>query len=136
MFMKQQREADILRACLTWLRLHGVYCWRQNQGASRGEYQGKRRFLRFASVPGISDIVGVVADGTGRILCVETKRPGQSLTPYQHAFLDVVRSHGGIALVVHSVAELEQALAGVLAGTPATAARAAPPATGADEPPW
>jgi len=78
----------------------------------------------------------VVADGTGRILCVETKRPGQSLTPYQHAFLDVVRSHGGIALVVHSVAELEQALAGVLAGTPAAAVRAAPPATGGDEPPW
>jgi len=51
-----------------------------------------------------------------RILCVETKRPGQSLTPYQHAFLDVVRSHGGIALVVHSVAELEQALAGVPGG--------------------
>jgi len=38
--MKQLREADILRACLTWLRLHGVYCWRQNQGASRGEYKG------------------------------------------------------------------------------------------------
>ena len=49
--MLEPKEADILRDCLTWLKLHGVFCWRQNQGAIAGEYNGKRRFLRFSSAP-------------------------------------------------------------------------------------
>jgi hypothetical protein len=44
--MKDVRETDTVRACLTWLRLHGVFCWRQNQGAIGGEYKGKRRLWR------------------------------------------------------------------------------------------
>ena len=53
--MRDIREADILRTCLTWLQLQGIYCWRQNQGAISGVSKGKRRFFRFASATGISD---------------------------------------------------------------------------------
>jgi hypothetical protein len=108
--MREQREADILQACLTWLKLHGVFCWRQNQGAISGEYNGKRRFLRFASMAGISDIVGLLPP-SGRLLAVECKRPGRKPTPEQDTFLAIVRQSGGVGVCVHSLAELEQALA-------------------------
>jgi len=68
--MKEQRETDIVRDCLTWLRLHDVFCWRQNQGAITGQYHGKRRFLRFTSVDGVSDILGVLRP-QGLLLALE-----------------------------------------------------------------
>jgi VRR-NUC domain len=107
--MREPKEADILRDCLTWLKLHGVFCWRQNQGAITGEHNGKRRFLRFTSMAGVSDILGILAP-SGRLLAVETKRPGRKPTPEQEAFLDVIRQCGGVAVCVHSIDELEQAL--------------------------
>jgi hypothetical protein len=108
--MKEQRESDIVRDCLTWLRLQGVFCWRQNQGAITGSYKGKRRFLRFTSVDGVSDILGVLRP-QGQLLALEVKRPGKKPTPEQEAFLATVRDHGGIGAYVQSVAELEELLA-------------------------
>jgi len=115
--MREQKEADILRVCLTWLKLNRVFCWRQNQGAISGEHNGKRRFLRFTSMAGVSDILGVLPP-TGRVLAVECKRPGRKPTPEQEAFLDIVRQYGGVGVCVHSIDELEQALiaAGYLGG--------------------
>ncbi len=107
--MREPKEADILRDCLMWLKLHGVFCWRQNQGAITGEHNGKHRFLRFTSMAGVSDIVGMLPP-TGRLLAVECKRPGRHPTPEQQAFLDLVRESGGVALCVHGIGELEQSL--------------------------
>lgn len=107
--MRDIREADILRTCLTRLKLQGIYCWRQNQGAISGVSKGKRRFFRFASATGISDIVGLLRP-SGRLLAVEVKRPGRSLTAEQAAFLATTRDHGGVALCVHSLEELQEAL--------------------------
>jgi hypothetical protein len=107
--MLEPKEADILRDCLMWLKLHGVFCWRQNQGAIAGEHNGKRRFLRFSSAPGISDIIGLLPPA-GKLLAIECKRPGRHPTPEQLAFLEVIRSSGGIALCVHSLEELERLL--------------------------
>ncbi len=105
--MRAEREADILRTCLAWLRLQGVYCWRQNQGALSTASQGKRRFFRFAGVEGISDIIGLLRP-SGRLLAIEVKRPGRQPTPEQDTFLDVIRASGGLALCVHSLWELQQ----------------------------
>jgi hypothetical protein len=107
--MRECKEADILQACLTWLKLHGVFCWRQNQGAIAGEYNGRRRFLRFTSMQGVSDILGLLPP-TGRLLAVECKRKGKKPTPEQAAFLDIIRQCGGVALCAHDIDELEQGL--------------------------
>jgi len=77
------------------------------QGAIAGQYHGKRRFLRFTSVDGVSDILGVLRP-QGLLLALEVKRPGRRTTPKQEAFLATVRDHGGIGACVQSVAELEQ----------------------------
>jgi hypothetical protein len=103
-------EREIQRQCLEWLGLHGVFCWRQNAGAlTVPEAWGrKRRFVRFASVPGVSDVLGVLPGG--RFLAVEVKRPGNHPTGDQAVFLASVRAAGGVALVVYSVDDLADAV--------------------------
>jgi hypothetical protein len=112
------RESDVLSGCLQWLRLKGVFCWRQNQGAIPLKNGGYRRFV---GLRGVSDILGilpqtvrVVGDAAlstfGNMLAVETKRPGEGLRPEQAEFLRLVNERGGIGLCVRSVTELEQRL--------------------------
>jgi hypothetical protein len=102
------RESDILRSCLDLLRLRGVFAWRVNSGAVAGEYNGRRRFVRFHGAPGCADIIGILPGG--RFLAVECKRPGNKPTPQQTAFLEAVRQQGGLALVVSDVRDLAAAL--------------------------
>ena len=69
--------------------------------------EGLRRFIRFAHVDGISDIIGMYK---GRFLAVECKQPKGKPTDKQAAFLDQVKCNGGIAIVAHSVDEMEECL--------------------------
>jgi hypothetical protein len=117
---KPPLEKEIQAQILAYLALlPGVLAWRQNAGGMKANYKGKERFFRFASRPGISDIIGVLPASRhgvtasrqpGRFLAVECKRPGGKLSLDQAAFLDAVRAAGGLALVVHSLDELIEAL--------------------------
>ncbi len=103
-------ETRLVAECLAYLRARGVPCWRQNTGAAVARSPGGRqRFVRFG-VPGVSDILGILAP-RGRWLAVECKLPGGHVTPGQQAFLETVRKCGGVALLVTSVAELHERLA-------------------------
>ena len=113
------REKDVLSACLQWLRMKGVWCWRQNQGAIPLEGGGYRRFV---GLKGVADILGilpqtvrVVGDDApvtfGNLLAVETKRLGEHPRPEQADFLRQVNERGGVGVCVHSVGELEELLA-------------------------
>ena len=114
----RNRESDVLSACLHWLHLKGVWCWRQNQGAIPLKNGG---FRRFVGMKGVSDILGIlpqtvrvegeVAQVTfGNLLAVETKRPGEHLRAEQEDFLRRVNELGGVGLCVQSVRELEEKL--------------------------
>jgi hypothetical protein len=114
----RNRESDVLSACLQWLGLHGVWCWRQNQGGIPLPGGG---FRRFVGLKGVSDILGILprrihlagqpAPVTfGSLLAVETKRPGEKLRAEQEEFLRQVNERGGIGLCVHSVTELAEKL--------------------------
>lgn len=112
------REPDVLSACLEYLSFKGIFAWRQNQGAIPLKTGGYRRFN---GLRGLSDILGilpqraqVVGDGEvlfGNLLAVEVKRPGAKLRPEQAHFLSRVNALGGVGVCVHSVHELETALA-------------------------
>ncbi len=82
-------------------------------------YKGRSRFIRFASMPGLSDIIGCYR---GRFLAVECKMPGNKPTDQQRGFLDAVQQAGGLAAVVYEVAEvaelLDQADVHAAAGAP------------------
>lgn len=111
------RESDVLTSCLDWLQLHGIWCWRQNQGAIPLKGGGYRRFV---GLKGVADILGILPQTVrvagdesvstfGNLLAVETKRPGEK-PPEQEAFLREVNARGGVGICVHSVRELEAAL--------------------------
>mgnify|MGYP001588054545 CR=1 FL=1 len=98
-------ETALVKACLVWLRLHGVMAWRQNTGAMTVQARGQRsRFIRFGMV-GASDIFGVFR---GRFLAVECKRPSNTPTWAQEQFLQEARDHGAWAVWVTSVEDLER----------------------------
>ncbi len=108
----QNEETILQKACLDWLYLHpGLVpkAWRTNAGmAFGGQMRGKGEG-RYLANPfpvrlapkGTSDIVGIMADG--RFLAVEVKIPGEEPTADQVEFLTLVRSSGGVAMVVESV---------------------------------
>lgn len=106
----RQTEAPIKKACLQWLWANRIFAYRQNQGTMTFEATAttKRRHFKFASVDGISDIIGIYR---GRYLAIETKAPGNRPTEAQAAFLQRVRDEGGYATWVTSVEELEAFIA-------------------------
>ena len=119
-----RRESEIQRAILAHCnRLPGVVLWRANSGAVTAAYKGKTRFVRFTTMPGMSDLVGfrrtVVVEETGagnlhtvawaRFLAIEVKRPGGTLTTAQAGFLDMVRTAGGLAFVATCVEDCVKA---------------------------
>jgi hypothetical protein len=66
--------------------------------------------VRFCGAEGCSDVLGLLSP-SGRFLAVEVKRVGGRLTERQRGFLDAINRAGGLGVVVHSAAELQQALA-------------------------
>lgn len=98
-------EKDILKGCLEYLIIVRRWrAWRANTGAA---VVGKR-FIRFGQI-GASDALAVIPPG-GRLLALETKRPGNKPTPAQEVWLGEIRDAGGLAIVATSVDDLRRQL--------------------------
>lgn len=102
---KEPLEADIQAQILRALKIHPVVSWagRFNSGAQVLGEGKARRFVRYHTVKGLSDIIGQLTDG--RMLAIEVKRPSGRVTEEQAAFLGLVKNSGGCAFVARSVAE-------------------------------
>lgn len=100
-------ERDVLSSILQALNFCKRVAWyaRINCAAGKLIYPdgSTSQFMRFG-FPGCSDIIGQTVDG--RFLAIETKRPSGRATNAQAAFLQTVRSHGGIAFTARSVSDL------------------------------
>ena len=103
--MRAERESDIQRAIVEYLGLLRWSVWRFNSGA-RVNPDG--RVVRFNTARGCSDLIAIAPGG--RFAAIEVKRPGNSPTALQAAWLAEVRAAGGLALVVTSVADLARQL--------------------------
>lgn len=102
---KGKDEATVLKECMFFLKRCGIYHWRQNTGAFQTKNGGYFR----SSMPGVSDILGILPDG--RFLAVECKREnGGVLSNHQKEFLSNIAGNKGIAVVVRNAQELEQQL--------------------------
>jgi hypothetical protein len=114
----RNRESDIVRGCLDWLQMHGVFVFRNNQGAIPTK---DGRYRKFTGMRGASDLLGIIPQTVtvegdpmpstfGNFLAVEVKRDDGRLSADQVAFLATVNRLGGIGVCVRSVAELEKVL--------------------------
>jgi len=104
-------ETKLVKACLDYLRVRGILAWRNNTGAVGGTYKGRRRFVRFGA-RGSGDIFAVLAGG--RFLSVECKTGRNKPTADQLAWMESVKASGGTAVVVRSVDDLHDFIAGTM----------------------
>ena len=104
-------ESEVLKECLEYLRMRGIFAFRNNSGAVK---MGKS-FVRFG-MPGSSDILGILPNG--QFLAVECKKEnGGILSDKQVEFLNRIKENGGVAVVVHSVSELEKIITSTFTST-------------------
>ncbi len=110
--MARQPEGLIQKAILEYLGLQGIMAWGNKNG---GTFDPKKRvYRRNTTVPGISDILGVLPGG--RALAIEVKRPKPNYrepTVAQKQFIKRINEAGGLAFVATSVEDVKQALGGV-----------------------
>jgi hypothetical protein len=107
-------EKDIQASILDLLSYHKKVAWaeRMNTGGMKKAYTNtsgrtKNHFVRFA-FRGCSDIIGQLK--SGHFLAVEVKRPGNTATDEQEAFLGRVSKAGGLAVLAYSAEEVQEAL--------------------------
>lgn len=114
MKLPRPKEASVQAQVLAYLRLCGCLPVRVNSGALYGgtTAAGKKRFVRFNSEPGCSDVLACVpVPGRPAVfVAIEVKRPGEHATPEQSLFLERVRAAGGAAAVVRSVEDVRDVL--------------------------
>ncbi len=95
-------EADVQKQILDYLAWRHVFVWRQNSGAVVYEDENRnKRFVRFASVNGISDILGILPDG--RLLAIEVKKKGKKPSDDQEKFLAAIKRNNGVAILAYSL---------------------------------
>lgn len=94
-------ENQVVNACIRWLWLHGVYCWRNNSGGYKSD---KGNFIRYGH-KGSSDIIGITP--SGRFISVEAKHGKNKLQPSQEEFRDKILACNGIYIVAYSTDDLE-----------------------------
>ena len=98
--MTRQPEAQIqhdIRLALS--AVPGLVLWRNHVGAAM--IDGRKQ--SFGLARGSADLIGIWQNGA--FVALEVKTPSGRVSEAQARFLSLVRSHGGIAVVVRSVEE-------------------------------
>jgi hypothetical protein len=102
------KEKPIENQILTWLRLKGVFAWK-NQ--STGIFDPRKGIFRKSNNPfhinGVSDILGV---WHGRPLAIEVKSETGRVSDAQKEFITRFREAGGIAFIARSIEDVKLAL--------------------------
>ncbi len=95
-------EADVLKQCMAWLKLQGIFANRHDAGT----FQNDRGQWGTYGIKTAGDIIGILKDGTHFELECKRGKGGRLSLGQQKRMIDV-RLNGGQYFVVHGVAELE-----------------------------
>lgn len=101
-------ENSVQEAVLEYLTILHVFCWRTNNIPVYDPVRKCHRSMPKFSLKGVADILGIMPDGTGRLLAIECKAPGGSLSKEQREFRDNVRRLGGVYIVIDSCLKIKQ----------------------------
>jgi hypothetical protein len=110
---KPNSETQLVKTALALLKLHcptGVF-YRTNTGAFAGEYNGRKRFVKFG-VPGLADITGVLPGG--RALYVECKSAKGKQSPAQAAFQQAVEAADALYVLIYSLHDFAKDLSWIV----------------------
>jgi hypothetical protein len=100
----KNREADVLKACLDFLRIKGHFVCRINNGGFETKRGG---YVRCSDIAGIADIVGVTIKG--QALAVEVKSEKGRLSKLQEAFKSAWLARGGVYVLARDITDLQEA---------------------------
>jgi hypothetical protein len=108
------KEKVIEGHILQYLAFKKIFCWKVNSVGIWDEKKGLYRKARSKFIiNGVSDILGIVNDGTGRMIAIECKTPERKksgLTDDQKIFLKHITDNGGIAFVASSIKDVQDKL--------------------------
>ena len=105
----QQSEAALVRAVIEYLTARGAKAWRNNAGVILLQSATGRTRAVTMSEKGLPDVVGVLPGG--RMVAVECKRPGNTLSGFQKYQLEELRTRNALVIVAYSIKDVEVALA-------------------------
>jgi len=95
-------ENSLTIACINYMRLKGVYCWRQNNvGMVNDKQNGKTRYI--SAHKGTPDILGILPNG--RFIGVEVKSIKGKQSEYQESFERNCKVNYGVYLLVRDIDE-------------------------------
>lgn len=89
-------EKEIQHGILDYLRMKGIFVWRNNTGA----FKVGDRFIR-TGMKGLPDILGVLQGG--KLLAIEVKRESGRVSPEQEEVLLRLKNAGAVAFVARSL---------------------------------
>ena len=96
----EQKEAEVQRACLDWLKVKGYFAWRSN---NTGTYNAKSGGYFFHGVKGVPDICCV---HRGRFIGIECKATKGKQSAAQVEFQKALEKAGGKYILARSLAAL------------------------------
>ena len=79
---------------LTWLKIKGIFAWRNNNGATFDSRRGAYRIRGKHELNGVPDIIGILPDG--KFLGIEVKKPGGKTSDDQDLFINNGKLYGAI----------------------------------------
>lgn len=100
----REKESDIQKAILDYLKIRKIVAWRNNSGTAQVK-MGQREYWMRLAPKGTSDIIGYLPDG--RFLAIEVKTKTGVPTPEQREFINNVRIAGGLAFVATSIDDVQ-----------------------------
>lgn len=102
-FRRGTPEGALQKAILQYLQAKGILAFRMQVGAMAGEYNGKRRFMRFGTV-GMADILAFPY--AARPLWIEVKTATGKQSEFQKSFQAQVEAQGHRYVVARSVEDV------------------------------
>ena len=101
-------ENAVTNEILEYLAWKGIYAWKNKNIPT---FDPKRNVFRRAGkyeIRGVSDIIGVMQNGT--ILCIECKTGYNKASDVQNEFIDNINKAGGIAFVAYGIDDVKKYL--------------------------
>lgn len=99
-----QPEKIIENQLISWLQWKSIFTFKVRTTGTFDQKLGRFRGASRLYKTGVSDILGIYK---GRFIAIEVKAPKGRLSPNQILFQQEVKEHGGIALTIRSVEQLE-----------------------------